>query len=149
MPYLTSATAMMKPPVSPAVEVLASDSRHGEYGIAPLGSQVLRMTISGFWSAPVMTDFARDCVVAVKALPCLAKDHLILCDISGAAIQSQPMFAGFMALLVESRVRPRRVAFVSTNPVSRMQARRLMAARDDVGLFDDEAPALRWLMADA
>ena len=148
MAYITSATEPGRS-AAPPTELSLPEAVRNEYAIRPLAPSILRITISGFWTDPVMADFVRDLTAAVRRMPVGPEGHCILCDVSGAAIQSRSMYEGFAALLADKRRPARRIAFLSTNPISRMQARRMISAREGVALFDDEPEAVRWLTAEA
>ncbi len=145
MGHLTAARGAFGRATAPLAGARPPEDRNGVYTVAPVAAALIRCGIAGFWTMPVLAGFIRDAEAAVRALDCPPGEHMVLCDVTHAAIQSQPVFAAFVAMPVAAKDRPRRVALVSNSALSRMQARRLIAARPDIALFDDEHEALRWL----
>ena len=67
-------------------------------------------------------------------------------DISSTPIQSQIVYDSFRNLLEDKASRPKRLALVVGHSTGRMQARRLLAGRDESRIFECENEALRWLL---
>jgi hypothetical protein len=109
---------------------------------------LLRFELSGFFDHAVINRFLVDRAAAFAKLRCGPNQHLTLCDVSGCMIQSQEVFAGFRALFTQQETRSRRMAFVVGSSLARLQIRRLVEGRSDIGWFDTEAPAEAWLFAD-
>ncbi|MDO6414321.1 hypothetical protein Q4F19_07995 [Sphingomonas sp. BIUV-7] len=81
---------------------------------------------------------------AVAGLGCLPNQHLTICDIRGMAIQSQEAVGRFSQLVGTEKVRSRKLAFVTTKSLARIQARRLTDRRE-VEFFDTIVAAEVWL----
>jgi hypothetical protein len=70
--------------------------------------------------------------------------HDTLADITEMNIQSQDVVAAFTLFMGDPHVQSRRLAFVISSSLSRMQAQRL-TQRDTVGFFEDVHGAEAWL----
>jgi hypothetical protein len=103
------------------------------------------LTISGFWNADTLGDFSVALFGAIKALGCGPGEHTLCCDVSNAAIQPQDIVTGFQKLIAGGPTHARKLALWTSRPLSRMQSRRLLAVRDNIAVFDNEAAALSWL----
>lgn len=110
---------------------------------------LIRIAISGFWTAETMAAYKRDLMAAVETLPPCPGGHVTLCDISGAAIQSQQVMQEFQSFIARTPFRSRRIAMYTDSPLSRMQSKRLVSGRSDMAVFDTVAAAEAWLFADA
>lgn len=110
---------------------------------------LIRLTMGGFYEPDEVPALARAMAEAVAALDCAPNQHLTLADIRDMAIQSQKAVGAFMGLVGSEGVRSRKLAFVTSRSLARMQARRL-TSRPDVEYFDDVESAEAWLgVADA
>ena len=105
----------------------------------------LRFTLEGFFDSDVFARFARDRQAAFTKLSCAPNAHLTLVDLTHCQLQSQTITAAFQAIMADGATRSRRMAFIFGDSPTRMQIRRILADREDVGLFADEASALAWL----
>lgn len=105
------------------------------------------LTISGFWDAATLADFSVDLYGAIATLGCPLNEHLLCCDVSRAAIQSQDIVRAFQKLIAEGPTHARRLALWTDHPLSRMQARRLLSVRNNIAVFESESDARRWLVA--
>jgi len=88
---------------------------------------------------------------AIRALGDGVGDHVTLYDAS--AVQVLPVAT--IALLQETFDNPavrllwaRKVAFVVTTALARMQVQRIRRVREDMGIFETRDAALAWLTAD-
>ena len=66
-------------------------------------------------------------------------------DLTDCQLQSQTITAAFKAIMADGATRSCRMAFIFGDSPTRMQIRRILAERDDIGLFVDEASAMAWL----
>jgi hypothetical protein len=105
---------------------------------------LIRLTMGGFYLPEEVPQLARDMALAVAALGCGPHEHVTLCDIRTMAIQSQKAVEAFMGLVGSEGVRSRKLAFITSRSLARMQARRL-TSRPDVEFFDDIPAAEAWL----
>ncbi|WP_303546548.1 hypothetical protein [Sphingomonas natans] len=81
---------------------------------------------------------------AIAGLGCLPNQHLTICDIRDMAIQSQEAVGHFTRLVGTEEVGSRKLAFVTTKSLARLQARRL-TDRPDVEFFETIVAAEKWL----
>ena len=105
----------------------------------------MHFTLSGFFDEATFARFVEDRRAAFAKLTCAPNAHLTLVDLSECLLQPQVLAAAFQKLMAEPETRSRRMAFVFGTSPTRMQVRRILAARDDIGLFADEASAMAWL----
>jgi hypothetical protein len=105
----------------------------------------LRFTLSGFFDSRDFARFVADREKAFAKLTCAPNAHLTLVDLSACLLQPQVLAAAFQQLMADPRTRSRRMAFVFGASPTRMQVRRILAARDDIGLFIEEPEAMAWL----
>lgn len=105
----------------------------------------LHFVLEGFFDAETFGRFARDRQAAFDRLTCAANAHLTLVDLTKCHLQSQTITQAFQAIMADGATRSRRMAFIFGDSPTRMQIRRILAARDDIGLFMDEASARAWL----
>ena len=108
----------------------------------------LRFTLSGFFNADSFGEFVAERERAFGKLTCAPNAHLTLVDLSECLLQPQVVATAFQGLMSESRRRSRRMAFVFGASPARLQVRRLVAERDDIGFFIDEDSAMAWLLKD-
>jgi hypothetical protein len=120
----------------------------GQFSIELVGGQLLLYKLSGFFDAQDLRRFQAEIDAAFARLTCPPNTHLSLLNVSECALQSQAVVAGFEQLLARPDRRARRTAFVLETSLARMQVRRLLPARPDTAMFEDEASALAWLRAD-
>ncbi|HUD95407.1 hypothetical protein [Sphingobium sp.] len=103
---------------------------------------LMRVNMAGFFSEDDVQRFANEYRSNLSKLN--APGHLTLVDIKQMKIQAQSVVNGFSSLLASPDVRSRRLAFICSSTLARLQAQRL-TDREDVEFFDDEAKAERWL----
>lgn len=136
-----------------------SDDVHATYRAQPvaagfrvrpiISAKMLRVTLQGFWSRETVAEFATEMKRGLDQLGTAENEHLVLCDMSGTPIQSQVVYDAFSAFLDNESGLPRRLAVVTGNTAGRMQARRLLAGRDNARIFECETEAMRWLLGRA
>ena len=80
----------------------------------------------------------------ILTLPCPNNSHVTLCDIRQMEIRSQAIVGEFTQLVGSDDVRSRRLAFVTTKSLARLQSRRL-TSREGVEFFSAVDAALEWL----
>lgn len=116
---------------------------HYSIHVEPWG--FLRFTLAGLFDRETFARFVEERRIAFARLTCAPNAHLTLVDLSECVLQPQVVAAAFQALMTETKARSRRMAFVFGSSPTRMQVRRILAARDDIGLFIDEESAMAWL----
>lgn len=107
----------------------------------------LHFALEGFFDEVSFARFARDRAAAFARLTCAPNAHLTLVDLTRCALQPQAIAGAFQAIMADPATRSRRMAFVFGDSPTRMQVRRILADRHDIGLFIDEASAMAWLKA--
>jgi hypothetical protein len=107
---------------------------------------LMRLTLTGFLDELTVREFiaARD--AAFRKLRCGPNQHLTLCDVSDAALQSQPAIQAFAGLLAQPERRSRRMAIVVRSPLATIQVRRMISNRPDIKLFGSTSEAEGWLL---
>ena len=116
---------------------------HYRIDVEPWG--FLRFTFVGFFDLKTFERFVTEREQAFALLTCAPNAHLTLVDVSECVLQPQVLAAGFQKLMAQTDKRSRRMAFVFGKSPARMQVRRILADRDDIGFFTDESAAMRWL----
>ncbi|WP_311270269.1 hypothetical protein [Sphingobium sp. WCS2017Hpa-17] len=113
------------------------------YTVTPDKSRNLaRVKMAGFFDQKEVQEFAatyRQVLAHLKA-----PGHLTLVDIVGMKIQAQDIVGSFAALLASPDVRSKKLAFVCSSSLSRLQAQRL-TDRQGVEFFDRVDDAEAWL----
>lgn len=108
---------------------------------------MIRIEIEGFWQPETVDAYQRDLLAAIETLSARASGFVTLCDISRSPIQSQEVVAKLQAFISRSGSRPRKLAYVTNSPLSRMQGKRLADNRPDRAMFTTAAEAEAWLTA--
>jgi hypothetical protein len=108
---------------------------------------LLRLTLAGFFDLSTVALFAAERDAAVLSLRRLHDQHVTLCDIRHQMISSSDVTAAFRTMIADPRYTSRKLAFVISGALERMQTRRTATDRDNVGYFTDVASAEVWLMA--
>lgn len=106
---------------------------------------LLRIALSGFWSAETARDFAVDQQAAVASLGCANGEHVVLVDLSEFKIQSQEVVKLCKAFIEGANNSSRRLALVGGEGLARIQSKRVLG-RDEMRMFDSVRDAERWLM---
>lgn len=107
---------------------------------------LVRVTLSGFFSPDEVGTFMCDLRDATIAIGCANGGHVVLVDTRDCTLQSQEVVGAFRQLIASTPYRAKRVALVTGQSVSRMQARRLLVD-DRVRMFESVAEAMAWLSA--
>ena len=101
---------------------------------------------SWFFDHDAITRFLAARAVAHRRLRCAPNRHLTLNDISGMKVQAQDIVGAFQSLLAAPQYRSRRLAFVVSRTLARMQVVRALNGRD-ARCFENRAEAEAWLFA--
>ena len=107
---------------------------------------LVHITMSGFFSVEDVRAFLKRRTGAHRLLRCGPNEHLTLNDMRGMDVRSQDVVESFRALLAAPEYRSRRLAFVVTGSLSRMQLMRTINGRD-ARCFEDIPSAEAWLFA--
>ena len=76
--------------------------------------------------------------------------HLTLYDVARVQIASKQTMAVMLGIFGNPAFRElwaKRVAFCTGSALGRLQLQRLRDVREDIGIFEDRAAALAWLLA--
>lgn len=105
----------------------------------------VRMTLAGFFEPKDVARFTAARDEAHQRLRCGPNQHVTLVDIRGMHIQSQDSVTEFTRLLSRPDHASKRIAFVVTQSLARLQLRRAATGRG-AGYFTDDPPAAEaWL----
>ncbi len=118
---------------------------NASYRIAVEPWGFLRFTLTGFFDSGSFAGFVEEREQAFAKLTCAPNAHLTLVDLRECHLQPQVLTAAFQTLMSQPEKRSRRMAFVFGGSPARMQVRRIVAERDDIGFFIDESAAMAWL----
>lgn len=107
---------------------------------------LVRITMSGFFTEADILAFLGARMAAHRELRCGPNQHVTLNDMRGMDIRSQPVVDSFRSILAAPEYRSRKLAFVVTGALSRMQLQRTIEGRA-ARIFDDVESAEVWLLA--
>jgi F0F1-type ATP synthase alpha subunit len=113
-----------------------------------LGSGIIEVEASGFWTLTHLADFLSDLEREARRVLSTGKRHMLLCDFTRAAIQSQEVIATLQATALTMPLKSRKVALYTNGKLARLQVKRIASVRDDMAVFDDRQSALAWLLTD-
>ena len=108
---------------------------------------LVRIWLGGFFSPTDVAAFVKERDRAHQRLRCGPNQHVTLVDIREMAIQPQESVAAFQQMLSNPAVTSRKLAFVITRSLARMQIKRAAASRD-AAYFESVEDAERWLLSD-
>ncbi|RYF21148.1 MAG: hypothetical protein EOO77_06590 [Oxalobacteraceae bacterium] len=101
--------------------------------------------MTGFFSVNDIARFQAELLLAHRHLGCGPQGGpLTINDIRGMAIQNQEVVARWGAFLADPRHRSRRLSFVVSSALARMQLQRAIGDRD-ARVFTDPEEAEQWL----
>ncbi|SFO20321.1 hypothetical protein [Sphingomonas sp. OK281] len=113
-----------------------------------LGSGIIEVEASGFWTLAHVEDFLRDLEREARSVLATGKRHMLLCNFTRAAIQPQEVIAMLQRMALTMPLRSRKVALYTNGKLARLQVKRIASVRDDMAVFDDRASALAWMLTD-
>lgn len=105
---------------------------------------LLRMTLSGFFGEDDIRRFLAERDAALRMLRCAPNQHVTLVDIRDMQIQSQELVSRFQQVLGDPRCAARRIAFVISKSLARLQLQRAAEGRG-ARYFTSSAEAEAWL----
>lgn len=114
-----------------------------------LGSGIIEVEASGFWTLEHVESFLRDLEREARRVLATGKRHMLLCDFTRAAIQPQEVIAMLQRVAVTMPLKSRKVALYTEGKLARLQVKRIASVRDDMAVFDDRETALAWMLADS
>lgn len=106
---------------------------------------LVRIAMSGFFAANDIAAFSsakRDALLKLRSRP---NQHVTLVDVTAMDIQAQGSVAQFQDLIADPRAAARRMAFVVSKSLARIQAQRA-AERRDARFFTSREEAESWLL---
>ena len=106
---------------------------------------LVRIRMSGFFDHASIAAFVVDLRAAHRKLRCGPNRFVTVNDIRDMKIQSQDIVAAFQAMLGDPAIRSRRLAFVVSSTLARMQLMRVISDRT-AQCFTDAADAEAWLL---
>ena len=107
---------------------------------------LVRIWLGGFFSPADVDAFVKERDRAHQRLSCGPNQHVTLVDIREMAIQPQESVAAFQQMLSNPTVASRRLAFIITRSLARMQLKRAAGSRD-AAYFEIVEDAERWLFS--
>jgi hypothetical protein len=107
---------------------------------------LVRIKLSGMMSVDDVAELYRQEHVAIRAMRCPVGQHVLLIDSTQNELQTQDVIAAFKGELSRP-TRARRIAVVTGQSLSRMQARRLLTDQPGM-IFATEAEAEAWLFSE-
>lgn len=114
-----------------------------------LERKLVDLRIGGLISPEDAAWIGEELRAAIRALGPDVGKHVTLYDGSGVPVVPQETVELIKNTLDNPAVRAiwaRKVAFVVSTALARMQAQRLREVRADIGIFDDRESAIAWLM---
>ncbi|MBB5717011.1 hypothetical protein FHS94_003885 [Sphingomonas aerophila] len=113
------------------------------FAVDPVRSFV-RISMSGFFTEADILRFSHAQEEAYLALRCAPNQHVTMVDMRAMHIQAKESVAAFQVRLSDPRVASRKIAFVVSKSLARMQIKR---ATDGLNaqLFSTEGEAEAWL----
>ena len=108
---------------------------------------VVRTVLSGFFELEDVARYARERNLAIRKLGCPPNRHLTLIDATSCQLSTPDVVAALQGVIGEPGYRSLRCAMVVPGALAKMQARRAVQ-RGDVGMFDTDDAAERWLLAE-
>jgi hypothetical protein len=114
-----------------------------------LDRKLVDLRIGGLISAEDAAWIGEELRAAIRALGADIGKHVTLYDASGVQVVPQETVELLKYTLDNPAVRAlwaRKIAFVVSTTLARMQAQRLREVRPDLGIFDDRESAIDWLM---
>ena len=103
------------------------------------------MTLGGFFAVEEIAAFDRARRVAYRQLRCEPNQHLTLIDMRTTAIQSQEAVDAFKRSIEDPSTKSRRIAFVVSKSLARLQVQRA-ASKADAAYFTTLEEAKIWLL---
>lgn len=107
---------------------------------------LIEIKLSGHFSSEEIAEYVGDYRAAVQKLGCAEGDHLLLMDGSEYTAQSQEVVKVFQEMSSDPRIKSRKLAVVLRIGLARMQAKRVMAVRDNAAIFETRDEARSWLL---
>lgn len=108
---------------------------------------LVRMTLTGFFSPADVARFVEARDAAHRQLRSLPNQHVTLVDIRSMQIQSQEAVQEFQLVMSSPETASRRIAFVVSKSLARIQAQRAAVHRP-ANYFANVEDAEEWLVAE-
>jgi hypothetical protein len=114
-----------------------------------LGSGIIEVEASGFWTIEHVEDFLNDLEREGRRVLATGKRHMLLCNFSKSAIQPQEVIAMLQRVAMSMPLKSRRVALYTEGKLARLQMKRIASVRDDMAVFEDRKSAIAWMLGNA
>jgi hypothetical protein len=114
------------------------------------GHNLIEVKLSGSFTPEDISWNGEELRSAIRSLGDGAGKHLTLYDVTEVAPLPGVTLEGLVRTFDNPAVRElwaRKVAFVATSAILKMQIQHLKKVREDIGVFDDRLAALKWLLA--
>lgn len=122
---------------------------NGQYILAvDADRDLVRIELRGFFTAEQVDAFDRDRHLLYRQLRCGRNEHVSLVDMRAADIQSQDVVTAFAQSIGDPATASRKLAFVMSRSLARLQVKRAAAGRE-AAFFHTVEEAEAWLFADA
>jgi hypothetical protein len=112
------------------------------------GRSLVRISLSGFFNPDDVNRFVEARDDAHRQLRCGPNEHLTLVDIRDMQIQSQDIVEAFATMLSKPECKSKRIAFIVTQSLARLQIKRAASGRGAGYFNDDPVAAEAWLLGD-
>ena len=106
---------------------------------------LVSMELHGFFTPDQMPAFDQARREAYSQLRCAPNQHVTVVDMRGTLIQSQDIVDAFARSIADQETKSRRIAFVVSRSLARLQVKRAAGDRD-AGYFLTLDEAERWLL---
>lgn len=106
---------------------------------------LVRIDMAGFFTEADIARFVEAQTIAYRQLRCGPNQHVTLVDMRGMHIQAQDSVTGFQRRLADPTVAARRIGFIVSRSLARMQIKRATTGLQ-AAFFESEAEALVWLL---
>lgn len=108
------------------------------------GRRLIRARVEGMFSVEELQRFRREHQAAVRALGGPSGGYDMITDLTGFAIQAQPITQTLHSVIADLPLRPTRSAIVVSSVLLRLQLKRTIP-NDKIRFFDTVAEADLWL----
>lgn len=108
---------------------------------------LVRIELAGFFTADQVAAFDRDRRRLYGQLRCGPNAHVAIVDMRAADIQAQDVVTAFAASIDDPSTAARKLAFVMSRSLARLQVKRAAAGRE-AAYFHTVEEAEEWLFAD-
>lgn len=116
--------------------------------IVDRANRLLDTRIKGFATEADIAAYFDEEQQQVRAMGCGSNEHLLIVDLLEFGTQAQEVIASLEKRVAERSLKAKRVAFVVSSTLSKMQMKRAMKGRDNIAMFSQRSEALAWILSD-